>query len=139
MLVLTYTLSFGQGFDDIYKKAYKFSTTNQDSALFYAEKLSKIAETDKQKYKAFYMLGNSASYAGLNTLSLSSYKAAMKFATGIKKYKCNNSIGAKLSDIGQYKKAISIANNSINYLKAFERANQSEPYHMPMISKQMLC
>lgn len=124
MLVLTYTLSFGQGFDDIYKKAYKFSTTNQDSALFYAEKLSKIAETDKQKYKAFYMLGNSASYAGLNTLSLSSYRKAMKFAKGIKKYKCNNSIGAKLSDIGQYKKAISIANNSINHLKSI-RTRQS--------------
>lgn len=117
MLVLPYTLSFGQSFHDVYKKAYKFSTINQDSALFYSKRLVKIARTNKQKYKAYYMLGNSANYVGLTNLSINSYKAAMKFATGIKIYKCYNSMGIKLNEIGQYKKAILIADSSIRYLK----------------------
>jgi len=117
MLAFTCSLSFGQSFKSIYKKAYHFSTTNKDSAIYNAKKLVKMAKSNNEKYMAFHMLGNTATYKGLNNLAMTGYRQAMKYSNIQEKYKVYNSLGRRMYYSGDNEKALKIAEECIIFFK----------------------
>jgi len=105
-------------FEETYKKAYGFTTTNTDSALFWAQKCAKIARTQEQKYKGYYFLAYNASRACLFGLANKGYIKAVHFAKdSSNKYKSINSLADTYLSSGDLEQALKYNQKSISFLK----------------------
>ena len=105
-------------FEETYKKAYAFTTTNTDSALFWAQKCTKIAQTQSQKYKAYYFLAYNASRKCLFGLANKGYTKAAYFAKdSSKKYKAVNSLADTYLSSGNLELALKYNQISISFFK----------------------
>lgn len=103
-------------FKTAHQKAYNFSTVNQDSALFYAKKMPRLAKENTQRYQAYYILGYCASNMHYNKLSRGSYRQAMRFAkTSEQKHKSYNSYAWRLYDMGEPEKAQPIVDTCLAF------------------------
>ena len=103
-------------FKETYKKAYGFTTTNQDSALVWAEKSVKYAQTPQQKYRASYLVAFSANKMCLYGMARKGYSLAVKFATdSMAKYDAMNSLSNTYVSAGEYAIAEAFNQKSIAY------------------------
>ena len=123
-------------FKETYKKAYAFTTTNQDSALVWAKKSVLLANNPQQKYSAYYMLAFNANRLNLNGLSLEGYKKAAHFAIdSSKKYKSLNSLASTYWQMGDYHKAQKINHICLIF---FEKQRQYESLSYALELKGMI-
>ncbi|EAY28478.1 tetratricopeptide repeat domain protein [Microscilla marina ATCC 23134] len=113
-------------FTETYKKAYAFTTTQPDSALYWAHKSLPLAYTPQQSYDANYLLAYTAYKLCLPGLAIQGYQKAAQIAPNTtKKYKAINNLASTYLAIGDYKKADSLNKQSIAYF-----AKQKDTYSL---------
>jgi len=105
-----------QNYEKTYKKAWAFTSTDQDSAMVWTAKCLALAQTQKQKYKAYYLQGFNANKLCMFGTAKYNYKQALKFAPdSIAYFRINNNLANTYLSLGEHKKAIRLNQKSISF------------------------
>ena len=111
-----------QNYKKVYKKAYSFTNTNQDSALVWAEKCLDLAQNSKEKYLAYYLRGFNAHKLCMYGTALHSYTQAREFSPdSVSWYKSNIGLANTYLSTGLLQKAIVLNQKSIEFNSKSEK------------------
>lgn len=112
-------------FEETYKKAYGFTTTNADSALFWIQKCTKLAKNQEQLYKVYYLSGFNANRLCLFGSAMKNYTKALSFAIdSLSYYRANIALAKTLLSTGNLTKSFSLNQKSIHYNLQHKQWNQ---------------
>ncbi len=117
-LLLNLSAQAQTDFEETYKKARAFTTTDLDSALIWSQQCVTLANKARDKYLSYYCLAYSASCQHLFGLSSLGYQKAIKLATDLgDKYRAVNSLADVYLNAGNLDQAIEYNQQSTDYLK----------------------
>lgn len=127
-----------QNYEKAYKKAHAFTSTSQDSALVWATKCVRLAQTKDEKHRAYYLHGFSAKKLCMYGIALYDYEQAREFAPdSVAYFRINNNLADTYLHIGKYAKATKLNQQSIRFnLVAKKWVNLSYAYELKSLIYQ---
>lgn len=127
-----------QNYEKAYKKAHAFTSSSQDSALVWATKCVRLAQTKDEKHRAYYLHGFNAFKLCMYGTALYDYEQAREFAPdSVAYFRINNNLASTYLRAGQHAKATKLNQQSIRFnLVAKKWVNLSYAYN---VKSNILC